>query len=374
MGTKQSVGTPSVAIAHDYLTQRGGAERVVLTLAKAFPDAPIYTTLYSPDDTYPEFADHRVVVSWLNRISLFRKNHRLALPLLPLAAKSLKSNADVLVVSSSAFAHGARNTGRVLVYCHTPPRFLYLSDEYLGSGAAARLIGAALKPLKPLFRWMDRAAANRADRYVANSSVVRKRIDEIYGFEADLVFPPHAIDLDGAKESISDASEFGRYSLLVSRLLPYKNVDKVVEAFRSMPEQNLLIVGAGPLAAELRASLPPNVKLVSGLTDAQMRWAYSNATFLIAPSFEDFGLTVVEGAAWGLPAITLGAGGYLDTVVPDVTGVYFQEPTAEAIVEAFKRALGKDWDRERIRAHAGIFSEGRFIAKIQEMACKLAQK
>ena len=123
---------PRIAIAHDYLTQRGGAERVVLSMARAFPESPIYTTLYEPELTYPEFTDLDIRVSRLNAIGVLRRNHRLALPVLSLASSMINIDADIVVVSSSGWAHGFSTRGRKLVYCHSPARWLYQRETYLG--------------------------------------------------------------------------------------------------------------------------------------------------------------------------------------------------------------------------------------------------
>src|SRR6187200_1150133 len=152
---------PRVAIAHDYLTQRGGAERVVLALHRAFPDATIHTTLYNPDGTYPEFGDANVVVSPLNHIGLLRREHRAALPLLPYAVSRLRIDADVVVASSSGWAHGVPTTGHKIVYCHAPARWLYQPNAFLGDeagrSAKARALGALSGWLR---RWDRRAAAS----------------------------------------------------------------------------------------------------------------------------------------------------------------------------------------------------------------------
>src|SRR6478735_5976036 len=185
---------PRVAIAHDYLTQRGGAERVVLALHRAFPEATIHTTLYDPDGTYPEFADARVVVSPLNHIGALRREHRAALPLLPYAVSRLRVDADVVVASSSGWAHGVPTTGRKIVYCHAPARWLYQADAYLGDAAGRSTKARALDVLSGwLSRW-DRRAAASADVYLAKSTVVRERIAAAYGIDATGVAPPPRVD------------------------------------------------------------------------------------------------------------------------------------------------------------------------------------
>ena len=373
---------PRVAIAHDYLNQRGGAERVVLAMAQAFPDASIHTTLYDPAGTYPEFASRRVVVSPLNRIAWLRRHHRVALLLLPLAAQVVRPRAQVVLISSSGFAHGFRSEGHRLVYCHAPARWLYQPKEYLGldrssgapeaggaggSVASSWILRAALAVLRPsLTRW-DRRAARSADRYLTNSRVVRDRVRAAYGIDAKVLAPPMTLDAAGDQmpvAALADWADSG-YHLVVSRVLPYKHVDRVVAAFSGMPSRRLVVVGDGPRAARLAADLPGNVRLLRTLTDAQLRWVYAHSAALVAASFEDFGLTPLEAGAFGKPTIALGSGGYLDTVVPGVTGVFFPEPTAAAIAQGVEDAQRHTWSAEAIREHADRFSMAAFIDAIR---------
>lgn len=364
---------PRIALAHDYLTQRGGAERVALSLLRAFPDATLYTTLYEPDATYPEFRDARIVVSPLNRVAALRRDHRLALPLLPFAAAALTVDADVVVASSSGWAHGFSYSPvtPVLVYCHNPARWLYQTDTYLGDDGAfspRRLAVSALRPF--LVRW-DARAARRATTYLANSRVVRDRIHATYGIEADVVPPPHGMDPSLPTAAVPGLADWDSgYHLVVSRLLPYKNVQHAAEAFRGLPER-LAIVGSGPMADDLARALPENVRLLSGLADAQMRHAYAHATALVAPSFEDFGLTPLEAGAYGKPTLALRAGGYLDTVVPGLNGAFFEEPTPDAIREAVIANRAVEWDADAIKAHVETFSEARFHDEIRRRVAAL---
>lgn len=359
---------PSIAIAHDYLTQRGGAERVVLAMARAFPGSRIYTTLYDPENTYPEFADLDVVVSPLNRVRLFRRHHRLALPLLAPTSDRMEIPEDVVVASSSGWAHGFRSRGAKVVYCHSPARWLYLTDEYVGNGPRSRLKSVVAHGMKlPLVQW-DKRAAGTADRYLANSTVVRNRIAHAYGIQADVLPPPHGVAADGPRRAIRGIRKWSPsgYHLVVSRLMPYKNVDKVVEAFRQMPDERLLVIGAGPLREALTASAPSNVKFVQDLSDEQMRWAYAGARALIAPSREDFGLTPLEAGAFGKPVLALRAGGYLDTVEEGVTGLFFEHSVPDQIAAAVRAADAHEWDEEAIHAHVATFAEPRFRALLRE--------
>lgn len=359
---------PKIAIAHDYLTQRGGAERVVLSMLKTFPQATIYTTLYDPEGTFPEFRDARIVTSDLNRIGFFRKHHRAALPLLPRAASSLRIDADVTIVSSSGWAHGFDIRGRRVVYCHTPARWLHTdADDYLGTPAHRSLRGLALMALRrPLLNWDARAAA-MADHYFANSRVVRERIKHAYGIDAELLAPPHVVSTQGPAEQVPDLADWADapFHLLVSRLMPYKNVDKAIAAFSGL-QQRLVIVGHGPLEQQLRASLPPNVRIVSRIPDDQIRWLYANASALIAPSHEDFGLTPIEAAAFGVPTVALRAGGYLDTVDEGRTGLFFDAAEPGQIADAVRRSVDRTWSADEIRRHASLFDEERFADRLRE--------
>lgn len=364
---------PVVAIAHDYLTQRGGAERVVLAMLEAFPDATIHTTLYDPEGTYPEFRDARIVTSTLDRVAFLRRHHRAALPLLAPAASRLRIDADVTVVSSSGWAHGFDIRGRSLVYCHNPARWLYQAEEYLGDeGARARATRLLLRAVTPPLRRWDRRAAVRADRYLANSTVVRNRIGTAYGIDAEVVPPPHGMDESAPQEAVPELADWADgFHLVVSRLLPYKNVDQVISAFAAMPER-LVVVGRGPEERRLRSRLGPQIRLLSGLSDAQMRWVYGRCTRLLAPSVEDFGLTPLEAATFGKPTVALRAGGYLDTIVEGRTGVFFDRSEAGQIRAALARADQVTWSGTDLRSHAAAYTNGPFVTRLRDEVAALA--
>lgn len=365
---------PRIAIAHDYLTQRGGAERVVLSLSRAFPDAEIHTLFYEPDQTYPEFRDLRIRTSGLNRIGALRRDPRLALPLLAAASSRMSIDADVVIASSSGWAHAFPTGGRKIVYCHSPARWLYLPDDYLGEAGPLDPKRLALKALTPsLTRW-DQRAARTADLYLANSSVVRERIRRVYGIDAPTLFPPFSPAVaEGEQEPIPALAGWagaegtdGGHHLVVSRLQPYKHVDAVIEAFAAMPERRLLVIGRGPERQRLLDMAPESVRLVEGLSDAQMRWAYSRATALIAASHEDFGLTPLEAGAHGVPTVALRAGGYLDTVEGDMNGLFFDAPVPAQIAAAIVEADRRDWEPALIERYSARFSEARFVRELRD--------
>jgi glycosyltransferase involved in cell wall biosynthesis len=358
----------NVAIVHDYLTQRGGAERVALAIARAFPGAPLYTSLYDPESTFPEFRALDVRTTWLNRIAPLRRRHRLALPLLPRAFTAATVEADVVVCSTSGWAHSVDTTGRKVVYCHTPARWLYDGRRYLGGRHGLGWLTLSL--LRPyLLRW-DRRAARSADRYLANSHVVRARIRSVYGIEADVLPAPPALCGDGPQHRPAAVDVEPGFFLCVSRLLPYKNVDVVVDAFRGLPDLMLVVVGSGPEAGRLEAGAPSNVIFSGAVADDELRWLYRNCTAVVAASYEDYGLTPLEAAAFGRPAVVLRAGGFLDTVVDGETGVFFARADAEAVQEAVRACAARRWDAQPLRAHAESFSEQRFAERLRAVVAQ----
>jgi glycosyltransferase involved in cell wall biosynthesis len=352
---------PSVAIVHDYLTQRGGAERVVLAMLAAFPDAPVYTSVYEPATTFPEFRDHDVRTLWTDSLGPLHADHRRGLALYPFAFGARRIDADVVLCSSSGFAHGVATSGRKVVYCHTPARWLYEDAErYLTGwcpavGRFARALGG------PLRQW-DRRAARSADVTLANSSTVRDRIARAYDVDAELLPPPVSIDLTGEQRAVSGVAP--GFLLSVGRLLAYKHMDAVADAMAALPDHHLVIAGTGPEQAHLEALAGPNVSLTGEVDDAQLRWLYAHCAGVVSAAWEDFGLTPLEAAAYGKPAAVLRRGGFLDTVVEDVTGVFFDEPTPSAIAEGIMRLTQRHWDAGALADHGVRFNEETFCTRL----------
>ncbi len=363
---------PKVAIAHDYLTQLGGAEKIVLSMSRAFPNAPIYTMLYEPTTTYPEFADCDIRVSGLNRFRLARKFHRAALPIFPFVARSVFVDADIVLTSTSGWAHGFTTRGRKLIYCYSPARWLYLSDKYLGddSNVVKRL---GLRLTAPYLKAWDRRMARSADKYLAISTLIKGRIKETYDLDAEVMFAPVAMSQTHTLEPVAEVEPWlaDGYYLCVSRLLPYKNVDAIIRAFAD-GDRRLVVVGRGPEAERLRAMKTPNVKMLSDLTDGQMAWLYKNCRALIAASYEDYGLTPIEAGVWGRPTVALRFGGFLDTVDEGVTGVYFDAPEPASIIDGLDRFEATSFDEDKIRRHVEQFTEERFAQKLYAAVDKLA--
>ena len=343
-----------VAIVHDYLTQRGGAERVVLALLRTFPKARLITSVYRAEGTFPEFAQRRVETTWLDRLPVLRTDPRRALPLLgPTFSRVVIKDVDVVIASSSGWAHGVRTSAPKIVYCYNPPRWLHQPEEYLaGLGLLPQFASRAMTP--HLRRWDQRAAASAA-AYIGISTQVVDRIRRAYGRDALLVPPPVTIDVTGPREPVKGIEP--GFLLTVARARGYKNTDVVVDAVRGLAAERLVVVGDTRESARVRA--------VGRVSDAQLRWLYENCRALVSASYEDFGLTPLEANAFGRPAVVLRSGGFLDTLVEGVTGVFIEEPTAAAVADAVRRLPAVDPDAAR--AHAERYSEAVFARRMREI-------
>ncbi|MCZ2836036.1 glycosyltransferase [Modestobacter sp. VKM Ac-2985] len=344
-----------MALAHDYLTQRGGAERVALELWAAFPQAPMYTTVFAPGQTFPGFAGRKVTTSWLNRLPGAKRDPRPLLPLLPSAIRSLQvSDVDVLLCSSSGWAHGLR-AGRAakVVYCHNPPRWLYQQEEYLSGRQRARL---PLSLLAGRLERFDRLGADSADTYIANSQVVARRIRATYGREAQVINPPRGLEPDGPEERPSGVEP--GYLLTVGRPRGYKNTELLIRAMAKRPKDRLVAVGGEP------AEDAPNVTVLRNLPDSQLRWLYRNCRALVGISYEDFGLTPPEAMAHGKPVALLRAGGYLETNVEGATGVFIDALEERELLGAIDDLDRIPWDSDAIRLHASQWSPVTFRSRM----------
>ncbi len=372
----------AVAIVHDYLTQRGGAERVVLAMHRAFPTAPIYTSLYEPDLTFPEFRDIDVRPSYLNRSQFLRRHHRLALPLLAHAFSKIKVDEKIVLCSSSGWAHGIHTTGTKLVYCNCPARWLYKRAEYLRKSQDPRnerrhpatsldeihtsfVFGNSLRAVTPILRRWDRRAAASASAYYTNSSVVSDEISSLYGIQALIIPPPAPSAIDGPWEKPRTAAKDG-FLLVVSRLLPYKNLDRLFGVFAERPDLELVVVGTGPLLKTLQHTATPNIELLGNVNDRELRWLYGHSRALIAPAFEDYGLTPLEAASFGKPTLALRKGGYLDTVSEGTSGYFFEDLDVSSISGAIDKLSENPLNSDEIRGHASRFSEERFVSTLRQ--------
>lgn len=366
IGDTAPSGRPSVALAHDYLSERGGAERVAISLTRLFPGAPLYTSVFDAA-AYPELAGVDVRPSFLHRVAPLRRRHRVALPLLPAAYGRMHVDADVVICSSSGWSHGITTEAPKVVYCHNPARWLYQRSEYSKTRRRYGLAGLAVSPF--LEKWDQRVAAG-CDVYVANSSTVARRIKDVYRRDAEVVPPPTTLDVYGPQEPV-DGLDPG-FVISVGRLLAYKHVMEVVEAFRTMRGEQLVVVGDGPYRPELEAAAPKNVVFLGRVSDAQLRWLYANSAGLVSASHEDFGLTPVEAALFGKPSALIRSGGFLDTMVEGTTGVFFDTPEPVSIGTAIKDLVQTEWSVEAITKSAERFSEEGFGRRLHEIVNSVA--
>lgn len=343
-----------IALAHDYLNQRGGAERVALELAEMHPSAVLATSLYRPDSTFPAFGRHRIRTSFLDRLPVDR-GFRALLPLYPAAMRDLGPvEADVLISSSSGWAHGIRSTPGTFhaVYCHNPARWLY-GASYMGNGSKRQALAAPA--VRTLRRW-DQNAAARADLYIANSANTSARIRRIYGRDSVVVPPP--VDL----ERFTPRPR-GERLLVVSRLLPYKRVDLVVRAATEagLP---LDVIGEGPMLGPLRDLAGPTVEFHGKAGDSVVTELMETCRAFCLPGEEDFGITPVEAQAAGKPVIAYQAGGALETVVDGYTGTFFPTHTMSAFLDALRRCDEIDTGPADIARHAEQFSRRAFRVRL----------
>jgi glycosyltransferase involved in cell wall biosynthesis len=322
------VATPStvatVALVHDYLNQRGGAERVALALSDIWPEAPLYTSLFRAGSTFRGFASRNVRTTFLDHAPV-DQNFRRLFPLYAPAFRSLPPiDADVVIASSSGWAHMApvADHSKYIVYCHTPARWLYGSNSLRRASLAS--------PIFPPLRAIDRRAAARADIYVANSSNVREKIRRIYHRDAEIVYPP--VDTERFVPTPR-----GTRLLVISRLLPYKRVDLVIRVAERIGLP-LDIVGTGPELDRLRTLSGEHTRFHGAASDEQVTKLVQNCWAVCVPGEEDFGIVAVEAQAAGKPVIAFRAGGSLESVVDGVTGVLFDEPTEGSLTAALEAA------------------------------------
>ncbi|HZY98207.1 MAG TPA: glycosyltransferase [Candidatus Baltobacteraceae bacterium] len=350
----------SVALVHDYLNQRGGAERVFARIAQGWPEAPVYTALYDPAATGDLISPERVRVSYLSRIPYSRRFFRALAPLYPRAFESFDLAAyDTIVSSTTAWAKGVIvPPGAVHVcYINTVSRFTFAYDEYVGTKLARPLVDR-------LVEW-DRRAAQRPTRFVANSRNVAARIQKYYGRDSDVLHCPVEID------RFTVGSGGGDYFFIASRLLPYKRVDFAIRA-AALAGVRLLVAGSGPAEAALRRQADGTTTTMLGyVDDARVNALIGDARAAILPGEEDFGLVPLEAAACGRPTIAFRGGGALETIVDGVTGEFFDDASAESLASVLRTFDPARFDAAALRAHAETFAPARFIERLRAIVARV---
>ncbi len=352
-----------IALVHDYLTQRGGAERVFELLCKHFPDADIYTSVFDRKNTI-DLGDRKVHTTFLQNIPATRKYFRLFAPLYYTAFSSLNLRQYDLILSSSAsFAKGVKKRPDAvhICFCHNITRFLWDTKTYLREYGAYSLLKPLIELVFQKMRQQDISYAQSPDYYIANSTTVAKRIGETYKKEAVVVNYP----IDEQRFTFSDQKD--NYCLVSSRHLSYKRLDIIVDAFNDL-DLKLFITGEGPETKQLQARAGANIQFLGHVSDRDRCNLMSMAKFVIVAALEDYGLVPIEANASGTPVIAYGAGGVLDTQISGLTGILFETQTAESLKNAIIEAQKINWDYPKIREHAiSNFSELVFFKKVDQI-------
>ncbi|MBD2499576.1 glycosyltransferase [Anabaena azotica] len=352
-----------VALVHDYLTQRGGAERVFELLCKRYPQADIFTSLYDPQKTI-DMGERIVNTTFLQKIPGAAKYFRLMAPLYFPAFRSLDlQDYDLIISSSTSFAKAVRKRpdAKHICFCHNVTRFLWDTETYLREYSDYRYLSPLIEKIFQLMRNVDLQYAQEPDIYIANSSIVARRIEKIYGKKAIMINYP----IDTSNFVYSDTKD--EYLLASARMISYKRLDIIVEAFNWLGWP-LIISGDGPERERLQSKALDNIKFVGHVSDSKRKELFSKAKSIIVAALEDYGLVPVEANASGTPVVAFGAGGVLDTQINGKTGVFFNRQTPESLQMALLESGEINWNYENIRNHAvNNFSEPVFFSKVERV-------
>lgn len=357
-----------VAIVHDFLYTYAGAERVLEQLIKVCPHADVFSLFdFVPKEQRGFLQNRPVTTSFLQKMPLAKSRHRLYLPLMPLAIEQLDvSQYDMVVSSSYVAAKGVitRPDQLHICYCHTPVRFAWdQQNQYLGQAGLRRgLRGVLAKFILHYIRNWDVRSAHGVDVFLTNSEFVGRRIQKLYRRKSETIYPPVDVDRFALHEQKED------YYLTASRMVPYKRIDLIVEAFARMPNRRLIVVGDGPEMQRIQAKAGPNVTIVGHESDDELRKRMQLAKAFVFAAEEDFGITPVEAQACGTPVIAFGRGGATETVINQASGIFFHEQTPQAIMAAVERFEQTTWNATGIRAHAERFSPDQFRRGFTEVA------
>lgn len=363
-----------VAIVHDWLTTYAGAERVLEQLLKVYPQADLFAVCdFVPEAERGFLQGKRPNTTFIQKLPGAAKHYRSYLPLMPLAIEQLDLSAyDVVISSTHAVAKGVLTGPDQLhiSYVYSPIRYAWdLQHQYLReSGLDRGLKGWVAKWLLHKIRQWDLRTANGVDCFIADSGFIRRRIQKVYRREAEVVYPPvdvHAFTLREQKED---------FYLTASRMVPYKRIDLIAEAFTAMPEKQLVIIGDGPDMAKIKAKAGANVHIMGYQPFEVLRDHLQRAKAFVFAAEEDFGIAPLEAQACGTPVIAFGKGGALETVVgkglsQSPTGVFFGEQSIRSLIEAVGQfeAEPTAFSPSACRAHALTFAPEVFRERISEL-------
>ena len=363
---KSSLENLNIAIAHDWITNVSGAERVLLAIMEIFPRAEIFTSVFDAKKAKP-FAKYKVNTSFLQKIPFMKSRREALVPFAPFAFENFDlSGFDLVISNNSMPSKGVITKPEVphICYCHTPSRYLW-QPEIDPRAEKGFLSGLRQRTAHKLRIW-DMAACARPDYYVANSKNVQSRIKKYYKQDSEVLYPP--VDID--RFNIAEEKDVKDYFLFVSRLIGYKKCDLIIEAFNELGLP-LKIIGQGPEKSALQAKAKGNIEFLGFLSDEEIKKYYREAKAFIFAAEEDFGIVPIEAMASGRPVIAYEAGGSCETVVEGKTGVFFPEQTKESLILAVNNFDAKLFHPEEIRKYAEKFSKERFQKEFIEIIERL---
>ena len=358
-----------VAVIHEWFDGYAGSERCVEQFLELYPTADVHALVDFLDDRHRHILHGRKVeCSFIQRLPWARKKFRSYLPFMPLAIEQFDvSKYDIVISSSHAVAKGVVTRGDQLhiSYVHTPIRYAWdMQHEYLREGGLQKgLRGMAARLILHYLRMWDRAAADRVDVFVANSRFVAQRIQKTYRRPAHVIYPP--VDVEKFKFQPNKED----YYVTASRMVPYKKIDVIVEAFKHLPQRKLIVIGDGPDSEKIRAIATPNVEFAGFLSELELNETIGKARAFVFAAEEDFGIAPVEAQACGTPVIAFGRGGARESVLEGETGLFFPEQTALSIAQAIDQFEEQraTFVPEIIRQHAELFSEARFRQEFSQL-------
>lgn len=351
------------ALVHDWFVTEGGGEKVVQSFLNLNQDFDLFSLI----DFFPTEYRQRLLkgkhahTSFIQKLPTAKSNHRKFLPLFPLAIEQFDlAEYDLILSSSISVSKGVlTHSNQVhICYCHSPMRyawdlyFQYLKEAGLSSGVK----GWFAKYILHKMRTWDIVSSNRVDHFIANSNFIARRIKKVYNREATVIYPPVDVEsfkLETAKED---------YYLTASRMVPYKKIDLIVEAFTKMPDKKLVVIGDGPDMTKIKQKASKNVEILGYQPFSELKKYMQKAKAFVFAAEEDFGIIPVEAQSCGTPVIAFGKGGSLETVINGKTGTFFYSQTSEAIKNAVL-SFEQEYDNYsplNIRDHAVKFSTARF--------------
>jgi len=364
-----TVSRRRIAVIHDFLYTYAGAERVLEQILRVYPEADLFALFdFLPEDQRGFILGKKVNTSFIQRLPGSKRAHRAYLPLMPLAIEQLDvSHYDLIVSSSYVAAKGVitRPDQLHVCYCHSPVRFAWdMQHQYLQrSGMKWGLRSILARAVLHYIRNWDARTSNGVDVFLTNSHFVGRRIQKIYRRNATPIYPP--VDV----ESFTLCEKKEDFYLTASRMVPYKRVDLVVEAFSRLPDRKLVVVGEGPQFKRIRKMAGKNVQLLGHQPFEKLRELMQKARAFVFAAEEDFGIVPVEAQACGTPVIAFRRGGAMETVIEGTTGVFFNEQTADSLVAAIIEFESGEiaWDPAAIRSNAQRFGGSRFREEFRKI-------